>query len=497
MKTLTKISLFLFFIFLFKINLAQQLPYSNQYQINKFHLSPAFAGLHQNTELFMGFRQNWTRIQGAPECRMISINAPQTQNMGLGGTIINDKIGIFNHLHASLSYSYQVKIDRYMGLSFGLAAGLYNNRIDISGIKSATNADPQLVFMQDFHGTTFNVMPGVLFHYQTLYVGIAVPQAIGNKINYDPEKENYYTMSRHYLLHASYNYEINREFDVEPFVMLRTTERSPFAFEVAATGTYQDRVWLTVGYRKRNSILFSVGGAINDRLVANYTYELGSELYQYSGGTHEIGIGFLIKDGKSKHPSIFEDLPPSTNPEIDELKKQIQNNNCCEELEKEIEKLHEKIDSLHQQEPDKSEEIKEIEEKIKNIENEVDDIRLNSTENLEFEKAIVLKNIQFATNSSELKPSSYPALDNLVKHMKDHSEKKLMIVGHTDNVGDPAYNLKLSKERARAVKNYLVSKEIAPERIFVKGMGMKSPLTSNSTEAGRALNRRIEASFTK
>lgn len=70
---------------------------------------------------------------------------------------------------------------------------------------------------------------------------------------------------------------------------------------------------------------------------------------------------------------------------------------------------------------------------------------------------------------------------------------KLHVVGHTDNVGDLDYNLKLSKARAEAVVNELVSKhKIAADRLKAHGVGPLSPVSSNDSEEGRALNRRVE-----
>jgi outer membrane protein OmpA-like peptidoglycan-associated protein len=66
------------------------------------------------------------------------------------------------------------------------------------------------------------------------------------------------------------------------------------------------------------------------------------------------------------------------------------------------------------------------------------------------------------------------------------------IQGHTDNVGSSQYNRKLSENRARAVKNYLIKKGISDQRLIAVGFGFSRPKTTNTTEAGRTLNRRVE-----
>jgi outer membrane protein OmpA-like peptidoglycan-associated protein len=110
---------------------------------------------------------------------------------------------------------------------------------------------------------------------------------------------------------------------------------------------------------------------------------------------------------------------------------------------------------------------------------------------LEKGKAIVLKNIFFETGSDQLKTSSYAELDKLVNELKA-TETQIEISGHTDNVGNEAFNKTLSKNRAIAVKDYLTEKGIKAERLTTKGNGSEKPIASNETEEGRKQNRRVE-----
>ncbi len=97
----------------------------------------------------------------------------------------------------------------------------------------------------------------------------------------------------------------------------------------------------------------------------------------------------------------------------------------------------------------------------------------------------------FASGSSTLLPSAYHELDKLVEVMKQNPISRWRIEGHTDNVGSKAGNLKISRERAESVLNYFISKGLTRNRFEVFGMGMEYPIADNSTEAGRAKNRRV------
>ncbi len=105
---------------------------------------------------------------------------------------------------------------------------------------------------------------------------------------------------------------------------------------------------------------------------------------------------------------------------------------------------------------------------------------------------LVLKNILFETNSAKLQPISLIEINRLLQLMAENPTLKVQINGHTDNVGKPADNLKLSANRAKSVVDYLVSKGINASRLSYKGFGETKPVAANTTEAGRAQNRRTE-----
>jgi outer membrane protein OmpA-like peptidoglycan-associated protein/tetratricopeptide (TPR) repeat protein len=113
---------------------------------------------------------------------------------------------------------------------------------------------------------------------------------------------------------------------------------------------------------------------------------------------------------------------------------------------------------------------------------------------LETGAAIVLKNIFFDTKKFNLKPESVIELDKVAQLLNDNPKLKIEISGHTDNVGVAKDNLTLSNNRSKAVVSYLLSKKIAVGRLIYKGFGATKPLADNTTETGKALNRRTELS---
>ena len=109
------------------------------------------------------------------------------------------------------------------------------------------------------------------------------------------------------------------------------------------------------------------------------------------------------------------------------------------------------------------------------------------------EPGFVLAGIQFDTGKATIKPDSLPRFNNVLEYMQHKKSARIEISGHTDNVGNPKANKQLSEKRAKACRDYLISKGIDASRIEAVGYGDERPIASNDNDAGRQENRRIEA----
>ncbi len=106
--------------------------------------------------------------------------------------------------------------------------------------------------------------------------------------------------------------------------------------------------------------------------------------------------------------------------------------------------------------------------------------------------SVVLEDVQFELNSSELTPDSSESLDKVVAAMNDYPSLRIEIQAHTDSMGEASYNQYLSEQRAASVRDYLVAKGVAAERMVSRGYGETKPIADNGTRDGRAKNRRVE-----
>ena len=116
---------------------------------------------------------------------------------------------------------------------------------------------------------------------------------------------------------------------------------------------------------------------------------------------------------------------------------------------------------------------------------------------MHFNEQYTFHSLEFDIAKATVKSSSYKELDLLVEYLQRKTAVTIEITGHTDNIGNENDNLVLSKQRADAVKNYVIKKGIAASRIKTFGLGATQPIADNSTTEGRQKNRRTELKFSE
>ncbi|MBW8371283.1 MAG: OmpA family protein [Thiobacillus sp.] len=105
---------------------------------------------------------------------------------------------------------------------------------------------------------------------------------------------------------------------------------------------------------------------------------------------------------------------------------------------------------------------------------------------------LVLEGVNFDFDKASLRQEDIGSLDNDVATLKSWGDVNIEVAGHTDSMGSDAYNMKLSQQRAEAVRNFLISRGVAADRLTAKGYGESQPVADNATDEGRFKNRRVE-----
>lgn len=109
---------------------------------------------------------------------------------------------------------------------------------------------------------------------------------------------------------------------------------------------------------------------------------------------------------------------------------------------------------------------------------------------------IPVDQIRFGFNEAVIEPGFLPALDKAASELVAEPGTRVVVEGHTDDVGSEAYNYELGLRRAEAVRDFLIARGVAANRLTVKSFGVRQPIASNATEEGRAKNRRVELHIT-
>jgi outer membrane protein OmpA-like peptidoglycan-associated protein len=134
-------------------------------------------------------------------------------------------------------------------------------------------------------------------------------------------------------------------------------------------------------------------------------------------------------------------------------------------------------------------EAQSAQERAYQLEQELAELKATQTER---GLVLTLDDVLFEFNKAELKSGTLRKLYPLVTFLKENPERNILIEGHTDSIGSESYNRELSERRAEAVESFLLQNDLSPTRISTRGYGKSYPVASNSTEAGRQQNRRVE-----
>ncbi len=357
---------------------AQQFPLSNQYLINSFSLSPAYAGMDGSIEGFMGFRRDWTNISMAPETKSLYLHGALSDKIGVGASVISDKTDIFTNLYVSLAYSYHLKFDEQHSLSLNVNAGLTEKNIDLSNAVIQDVNDPVLFNANTQNGISFYTGAALLYRLKGLNIGVYSPLIWESNTDFGENEDLNYNLNRYYIGHASYNFMLGENWNFKPIAIVRQTEETPLNYEGGAMLGFKNQLWLTGMYRKNSVIGIGLGGAISERLVFNYVYEFSnSGILSESAGTHEFSVGIKLgKSGKSEEDEIIKQLRANES----KLKSQVDSlERSTSRMESELADLKNKVE---QQEISGTPVDNETKQKIRELENRINQMKEEINSNI-------------------------------------------------------------------------------------------------------------------
>lgn len=287
------------------VNYAQQDAQFTQYMYNTINVNPAYAGSRGAMSIFALHRTQWVGLDGAPTTNTVSINTPfNNSRMGLGVSLINDKIGPTSTNNISTDLSYTIPTSETMKLSFGVKASI--NLFDLNINK--LNPDEPDPLLQGYNNEISpNIGAGIYLHSDKAYVGFSIPNFIESNRYNDNDKRVFKEKINYYLI-AGYVFNLNYNLKFKPALLTKMVQGSPLQVDVSGNFMINDKFTLGLAYRWSASASAMAGFQVSDALFIGYGYDLETtKLDNYNSGSHEVFLRYDIfrKNNKITTPRFF------------------------------------------------------------------------------------------------------------------------------------------------------------------------------------------------
>jgi type IX secretion system PorP/SprF family membrane protein len=277
---------------------AQQDAQFTQYMYNTINVNPAYAGSRGALSMFALHRTQWVGLDGAPVTNTVSINTPlNLSNLGLGVSLINDKIGPTTENAISVDLSYTIQTSETWKLSFGMKATANLFDLDASKLNPVDATDPSL---QNYSKFSPNIGAGVYWHSDKAYVGFSVPNFIQTN-RYDDNEVAIFKERISYYLIAGYVFDLANTVKFKPAMLTKMVEGAPLQVDVSGNFLFNDKFMVGVAYRWSASLSAMVGFQVTDGLYIGYGYDRETtNLNNYNSGSHEIFLRYELFNNINK-----------------------------------------------------------------------------------------------------------------------------------------------------------------------------------------------------
>lgn len=281
--------IFLLAVIVTSIVAAQQDPLLTNYWNNLSFINPGATGLFYKHQAAVNYRNQWDKVNGAPNTLIAGYNAKIDKiHGGIGFNYQYETIG-YNQAHRlDLNYGYHFNLGNNRIISAGISLGTMRLDVDADWIPPSTGPDPLLPTNYTQYSLLSNI--GAIYKGNELSLGISSTQFLAVEI-----KDANYTPSRHYNFFAAYDLLLGKKFVLKPQILVRT-DLNYFSADYNLIAKYNNRYWAGVFHRTSDAIGFSAGWDIKEKYRVGYSFDFTiSKLSGISQGSHEIVLGFLLK----------------------------------------------------------------------------------------------------------------------------------------------------------------------------------------------------------
>jgi type IX secretion system PorP/SprF family membrane protein len=516
------------------IGFCQQQPLSSLFDWNTHNLNAAYASLQDSSFARLSFRKQWAAFSESPTTLNASGFGQIGNKSGVSAMIMHDQMGgAFTSNLVSIAYSRRVRVTQDFNLGFGVA-GIFNQySFNADRVELLQQEDPSFLSNSRSNGVDANF--GLMLQGRGFTFGIGGQQVFQSKLNnFNSTQEASNTLGRYYFLHGSYEWKLSENIKAVSSALVKTNGITPEQVDLQTVFKFNQLIGVGVNHR------FDQGPALllqisQDKLYFAYAYDIPSgALGEFNSGSHEIVLGYCIR-GKNDLKDADQDGVPDKRDDCPNSKGAIENKGCpwpdtdsdgindkddaCPLIAGSMENKGcpwpdtdgDGITDNQDQCPEKKGLISNlgcpsVDSDGDGVNDEFDTCPLTKGEESNdgcpivsevqqtaIERAIA--SLEFETGKAIILKSSYAALDILAMMLQEKPDWTILLEGHTDDVGDGLTNLRLSKERAESVAQYMINKGIQSNQIQVLFYGEAKPIADNISEEGRKQNRRVEMKF--
>jgi type IX secretion system PorP/SprF family membrane protein len=292
---------------------AQQDPQYTQYMYNMNVVNPAYAGSKENLAIGLLYRTQWININDAPKTGTLSVHSPIGKNVGLGLSVISDKIGPVEENNVYADFSYTLNLGGEHRLAFGLKAGVTLQNIgffsDIgNGFVNDSNDE---AFSEDVSNANLNIGSGLFYYTDNYYVSFSIPNMLKNTfldISNNGQQYTYGSDVLHYFLSAGYVFNLSENTKFKPSFLMKSAFEAPTSLDVSANFLLYNKFEIGATYRLDDSIGAMVNFAVSPSIRVGYAYDhITSELSGATSSSHEVMLLFDLNFPKkvSISPRFF------------------------------------------------------------------------------------------------------------------------------------------------------------------------------------------------
>ncbi|MFZ9055339.1 MAG: PorP/SprF family type IX secretion system membrane protein [Flavobacteriales bacterium] len=280
---------------------AQQFPVRATAMMNPFQDHPAAAGVLGCMDLHMGYRNQWSGIDGAPETAFANLHGQMEGQgndfHGFGVRVESDEAGAWGYNAVNFAYAYNLRLSNGARLAAGLSAGFFQHRLDMSMLdmpELQVANDPAVFGNQQFIVPMIDA--GLWYYDRDMYAGLTiqnVTQASMEKIS------QFGKLRRHLVVTGGSEVELDGRWMFLPSAQARLGSGVPPSAEVLGLFKYDEVVGVGLGYRSQSALIVAAQAKILDYLSIGYAYELNvSPLSGAGPNSHEIVIGINACSGR-------------------------------------------------------------------------------------------------------------------------------------------------------------------------------------------------------